>query len=58
MNDIILEEAGFDVEGQQNLEGTLTLSYSRIRALFDSGASYSFIAANVMDDLGLVPPRT
>ena len=37
------------------MEGTLTLFHNRVRALFDIGASRSFIAVRVMHDLGLVP---
>ena len=37
------------------MEGTLTLFHSSVRALFDTGASRSFIAVRVMHDLGLVP---
>ena len=37
------------------MEGTLTLFHSRVRALFDTGASNSFIAVRMMNDLGLVP---
>ena len=43
------------MEGQQNMEGMLTLFYYYIRALFDTGASNSFIAVRMMNDLGLVP---
>ena len=43
------------MEGQQNLEGTLTLFHSRIKVLFDIGASNSFISMRMMNDLGLVP---
>ena len=55
MNAVIPEEVGFNAEEQQNLEGTLTLFHSRVRALFDTGASHSFIAVRVMHNLGLVP---
>ena len=55
LNAIILEKARFNEEKQQNMEGTLTLFYSRVRALFDIGASNSFIAVRMMNDLGLVP---
>ena len=55
VNAIIPEEAGFNVEEQQNLEGTLTLFHSRVKVLFDTGASNSFIAYRVVQDLGLVP---
>ena len=41
---IIPEEVSFNVEEQQNMEGTLTLFHSRVRALFDTSASNSFIA--------------
>ena len=58
MSAIILEEAGFDEEEQQNMEGTLTLFHSRVRALFDTEASNSFIIVRMMNDLGLVPLRT
>ena len=34
---------------------TLTLFYSRVRALFDTSASNSFIDVRMMNDLGLVP---
>ena len=37
------------------MEGTLTLFHSCIRALFDTGASNSFIFVRMMNDLGLVP---
>ena len=37
------------------MEGTLTLFHSRVRALFDTGASNSFIVVRMMNDLGLVP---
>ena len=37
------------------MEGTLTLFYSRVRALFDTSASNSFTAVRMMNDLGLVP---
>ena len=37
------------------MEGTLILFHSHIRALFDTGASNSFIAARMINDLGLVP---
>ena len=55
LNAIIPREAGFNEEEQQNMEGTLTLFYSRVRALFDTGASNSFITVRMMNDLGLVP---
>ena len=55
MNAVIPEEVGFNAEEQQNLEGTLTLFHSRVRALFDISASRSFIAVRVMHDLDLVP---
>ena len=55
MNAIILEEAGLDVEEQQNMEGMLTLFHSRVRASFDTGASNSFTAIRMMNDSGLVP---
>ena len=55
MNAIIPKEAGLDEEEQQNIEGTLTLFHSRVRGLFDTGASNSFIAAQMMNELGLVP---
>ena len=55
LNAIIPEEAGFDEEEQQNMEGTLMLFYSHVKALFDTGASNSFIAVRMMNDLGLVP---
>ena len=37
------------------MEGTLMLFYSRIRALFNTGASNYFIAVRMMNHLGLVP---
>ena len=55
MNAIVPGEAGFNEEEQQNMEGTLTLFHSRVRALFDTGASNSFIVVRMMNDLGLVP---
>ena len=55
LNDIIPEEARFDVEEQLNIEGTLTLFHSCVRALFDTGTSNSFIVVRIMNDLGLVP---
>ena len=54
LNAIIPEEVGFDEEEQQNIEGTLPLFHSRVRAFFDTGASNSFIAVKMMNDLGLV----
>ena len=58
LNAIIPRESGFNEEEQQNMEGTLTLFHSRVRALFDTGASNSFIVVRMMNDLGLVPRRT
>ena len=55
LNAIILREAGFNEVEQQNMEGTLTLFHSRVRDLFDTGALNSFIAVQMMNDLGLVP---
>ena len=55
MSAIILEDASSDVEEQPNMEGTLTLFHSCVRALFDTGASNSFIVVRMMNDLGLVP---
>ena len=55
LNAIIPRETGFNEEEQQNMEGTLTLFHSRVRALFDTGALNSFIAVRMMNDLGLVP---
>ena len=55
LNAVIPEAAGFDAEAQQNLEGTLTLFSNRVKTLFDTGASNSFIASRVVRDLGLVP---
>ena len=55
LNANIPEEASFDVVEQQNMEGRLMLFHSRVRALFDTGASNSFIAVRMMNDLGLVP---
>ena len=43
------------MDGQQNMEGTLTLFHSRVRSLFDTSASNSFIVVRMMNDLGLVP---
>ena len=37
------------------MEGTLTLFSNRVKTLFDTGASNSFIASRVVRDLGLVP---
>ena len=36
------------------MEVTLTLFHSHVRALFDTGASISFIFMRMMNDLGLV----
>ena len=55
LNAIIPEGTGFDAEEQQNLEGTLTLFHTQVKALFDIGASNSFIVARIMCELGLVP---
>ena len=55
LNAVIPGEAGFDEEEQQNIERTLTLFHSHVRALFDTSASNSFIAIRIMNDLGLVP---
>ena len=55
LNAIIPGKAGFNKEKQQNMEGTLTLFHSRVRALFDTSALNSFIAVRMMNDLGLVP---
>ena len=55
LNAIIPDEAGFNVEAQQNLEGTIMLFHSQVKALFDTGASNSFIAVRIMRELGLVP---
>ena len=55
MNAIIPEAAGFNPEEQQNLEGTLTLYHIRVKVLFDTGASNSFIAHSIVQNLGLVP---
>ena len=57
LNDVIPKEVGFNAEEQHDLEGMLMLFHSRVRALFDTGASRSFIAVRVMHDLGLVPPK-
>ena len=55
MNAIIPKEASFNEEWQQNMKGMLTLFHSRVRALFDTGASNSFIVVRMMNDLGLEP---
>ena len=55
VNAIIPKEAEFDIEGQQNLEGTLMLFYSKVKVLFDTSAPNSFIAFKLVQDLGLVP---
>ena len=55
MNAIILKETGFDAKGQQNLEGTLKLFNDKVKVLFDTGSSNSFISIRMMNDLGLVP---
>ena len=55
LNAIIPEGAGFDVEGQQNLEGTITLFHTQVKVLFDTGASNSFVSVKIMCELGLVP---
>ena len=39
------------------MEGTLTLFYSHVRALFDTSASNSFIVVRMMNDLGIVPHK-
>ena len=58
MNAIILEGTGFNIEEQQNLEGTIALFHTQVKVLFDIGASNSFIAVKIMYELGLVPPST
>ena len=55
LNDIIPGKAGFNEEEQQNMEGTLILFHSRVRVLFDTGASNYFIVVRMMNYLGLVP---
>ena len=55
MNAIIPEDASFNAEEQQNMEGTLTLFHVHARALFDTGTTNSFIANKIVKDLGLVP---
>ena len=55
LNAIIPEGAGFDVEGQQNLEGTITLFHTQVKFLFDTRASNSFVAVKTVCELGLVP---
>ena len=55
MNAIVPERANFNAQEQQNLEGTLTLYNSHAKVLFDTGATNSFIAHRVVQDLGLVP---
>ena len=55
LNAIIPEGAGFDIEGQQNLEGTITLFHTQVKVLFDTGASNSFVVVKIMCELGLVP---
>jgi len=54
LNAIIPEGVGFDEEEQRNLEGTLTLHHTRVKTLFDTGATNSFIAIEIMYTLGLV----
>ena len=55
MNAIIPEGACFDFEGQQNLEGTITLFHTQVKVLFDTGASNSFVVVKIMCELVLVP---
>ena len=43
------------MEGQQNVEGTITLFHTQVKVLFDTGASNSFVAVKTMCELGLVP---
>ena len=37
------------------MEGTLTLFHSRVKVLFDTSVSNSFITFKLVQDLGLVP---
>ena len=55
LNAIIPNEVGFDEREQQSLEGTLKLFNSQVKALFNTGASNSFIAIRIVQCLGLVP---
>ena len=42
---------------QQVMEGTITLYSSRVKALFDTGATYSFIAVKIIQKLGIIPQK-
>ena len=55
LNAIIPNEAGFHKGEQHNLEGTLKLFNSQVKALFDTGASNFFITIRIVQRLGLVP---
>ena len=44
LNAITPEGTGFNIEEQQNLEGTLALFHTQVKVLFDTGASNSFVA--------------
>ena len=55
LNAIIPKGTGFDIEEQQNLEGTIALFHTQVKVLFDTGASNSFITIRIMCELGLVP---
>ena len=55
LNAIIPEGVGFNVEEQQNLEGTLFLFQTQVRVLFDTKTSNSFVVVRVICELGLVP---
>ena len=48
LNPIIPTEAGFNEEDQQNLEGTIVLFHSQVKALFNTGATRSFIAVRIV----------
>ena len=48
VNAIIPEAAGFNPKEPQNLKGTLMLFYIKVKVLFDTGASNSFIASSVV----------
>ena len=68
MNAIIPEDAGYEETGyneaeyeeqpkQQVMEGTITLYSSRVKALFDMGATHSFIAVMIIQKLGITPQK-
>ena len=65
MNAIIPEVVGYEGTGydkseyeeQQVIKSTITLYSSLVKALFDMGATHSFIAVKIIQKLGITPQK-